>query len=1049
MIDGVARRVTSDVNPVTLVGLPSPEGGGSRWRKWDLHIHTPASFHWNDGPNFWKMDAPHKAEALKRIIEKLNSSDAAVFGVMDYWTFDGYLEIRQFAENSPDLLKKRILPGIELRLEAPTDFRLNTHVLFSDAVKSETLTTFLHTLRCGGSINKPPIPATLVEIGRNYGDDKLMALGLKPVDRGDDEKMWLAGAMSAVITRESLREAIGQVGADQCLLIQPYDTSDGIEELDWKAHPYDDQELMRWAHIFEAKHPIHVALFLGQGHPTKPKVQEDFLHNLGGCAKPVVRGSDAHKVADYGNYPGGRITWLKADPTFNGLRQVCHEPAARCFIGERPPKLEKVANNPTKHIRSISVSRSPDAEPRERWFEGLQIHLNPGLIAIIGNKGSGKSALADIIALLGNTRSTKMEFLNDERFRKGNTRASLFTGTLVWEDGKSVSKTLDSNPDPEQPERVRYLPQSAIENLCNELAGDGPSTFENELKKVIFSHVPVEQQLAKESLDALIEYKTGPSKEKVRQLQAALSALNLQIVNLEKETSDEVVAGYRNSLALKKAELDAHLANEPKPPTAGPQQQDASANEVVTKLQSAKQELDKLVAKRDELKTERVELFAKDGKLENLAGKLTNLSATVGNFCNEVREAFAELGLDLDSIVTFKIDDSSVEKLREQCRKRIGEIAILLDGDNSNPGIESKIQEWSTAVRGLQDQLDAPQKAQQEFLQKKAEWDQRRLAIIGAADKPETKAFFEAKILASTESLPLELANLREERHKHVREIHVQLALQRSEYERLYKPVQEIATESLFTKKALKLDFAVFLSPAGFEENFLSLVNRQRIGPFQGDDEGRKAIRSRLARCDFSDVEQVLVLLDGILAAMQGDSPRGNGEKLAISSQLRKDVKIAEFYDLLYSLRYLEPRYTLRLDGKEISELSPGEKGALLLVFYLLLDMEEIPIIIDQPEQNLDNESVVRLLVDCIKKARDHRQVILVTHNPNLAIVCDADQIISAKIDKSNGNLITYESGSIENPKTNKRSIDVLEGTFPAFDNRRQKWMKPPPLVSI
>ena len=88
-----------------------------------------------------------------------------------------------------------------------------------------------------------------------------------------------------------------------------------------------------------------------------------------------------------------------------------------------------------------------------------------------------------------------------------------------------------------------------------------------------------------------------------------------------------------------------------------------------------------------------------------------------------------------------------------------------------------------------------------------------------------------------------------------------------------------------------------------------------------------------------------------------------------------------------------------------------------------------------------------RLLVDCIKKARERRQVILVTHNPNLAIVCDADQIISAKIHKSAGNLITYESGAIENPKTNKRSIDVLEGTFPAFDNRRQKWMKPPETV--
>lgn len=116
----------------------------------------------------------------------------------------------------------------------------------------------------------------------------------------------------------------------------------------------------------------------------------------------------------------------------------------------------------------------------------------------------------------------------------------------------------------------------------------------------------------------------------------------------------------------------------------------------------------------------------------------------------------------------------------------------------------------------------------------------------------------------------------------------------------------------------------------------------------------------------------------------------------------------------------------------------------MLLVFYLLLDQEEIPIIIDQPEQNLDNESVVRLLVDCIRRARERRQVILVTHNPNLAIVCDADQIISSRINKSYGNQISYNSGAIENPSINFRSVDVLEGTFPAFDKRRQKWFKPP-----
>jgi hypothetical protein len=64
----------------------------------------------------------------------------------------------------------------------------------------------------------------------------------------------------------------------------------------------------------------------------------------------------------------------------------------------------------------------------------------------------------------------------------------------------------------------------------------------------------------------------------------------------------------------------------------------------------------------------------------------------------------------------------------------------------------------------------------------------------------------------------------------------------------------------------------------------------------------------------------------------------------------------------------------------------------------------------------------------------------MVTHNPNLAVVCDSEQIIHASIDKKDGNRVTYISGSIESPEINKHLIDVLEGTRPAFDNRNSKY---------
>jgi ABC-type cobalamin/Fe3+-siderophores transport system ATPase subunit len=153
---------------------------------------------------------------------------------------------------------------------------------------------------------------------------------------------------------------------------------------------------------------------------------------------------------------------------------------------------------------------------------------------------------------------------------------------------------------------------------------------------------------------------------------------------------------------------------------------------------------------------------------------------------------------------------------------------------------------------------------------------------------------------------------------------------------------------------------------------------------------------------------------------------------------LKKDVHA--FYNFLFSLDYLVPRYTLKLGEIELSQLSPGEKGALLLIFYLLIDKNDIPLVMDQPEENLDNESVYKLLVQYIKEAKKRRQIIIVTHNPNLAVVCDAEQVIYAKIDKANRNIVSYKSGSIENTEINRKIVDVLEGTMPAFRNRESKY---------
>ena len=66
----------------------------------------------------------------------------------------------------------------------------------------------------------------------------------------------------------------------------------------------------------------------------------------------------------------------------------------------------------------------------------------------------------------------------------------------------------------------------------------------------------------------------------------------------------------------------------------------------------------------------------------------------------------------------------------------------------------------------------------------------------------------------------------------------------------------------------------------------------------------------------------------------------------------------------------------------------------------------------------------------------------MVTHNPNLAVVADAEQVICVNIDKTQKNKFSHESGSIESKRINKRIVDILEGTMPAFTTRKHKFFE-------
>jgi predicted ATPase len=112
-----------------------------------------------------------------------------------------------------------------------------------------------------------------------------------------------------------------------------------------------------------------------------------------------------------------------------------------------------------------------------------------------------------------------------------------------------------------------------------------------------------------------------------------------------------------------------------------------------------------------------------------------------------------------------------------------------------------------------------------------------------------------------------------------------------------------------------------------------------------------------------------------------------------------------------------------------------GQKGTVLLKIFLAEG--DHPLIIDQPEENLDNKFVYEALVDAFREAKKRRQIIIATHNANLVVNTDAEQVIVAEFKDSK---ILYRWGSIENPNIRKNITALLEGGEEAFRNREMKY---------
>ena len=100
----------------------------------------------------------------------------------------------------------------------------------------------------------------------------------------------------------------------------------------------------------------------------------------------------------------------------------------------------------------------------------------------------------------------------------------------------------------------------------------------------------------------------------------------------------------------------------------------------------------------------------------------------------------------------------------------------------------------------------------------------------------------------------------------------------------------------------------------------------------------------------------------------------------------------------------------------------------------MLSSKSNAPLIIDQPEDNLDSEFIYKSLVPILRMAKERRQIIVVTHNANIAVLGDAEQIIVLKSTAERGTIVSR--GSIDDAATREAACNILEGAREAFEWR-------------
>jgi hypothetical protein len=954
---------------------------GSKWRMWDLHIHSP-------GTKLSDHFASRGANPWDAYCRRLYASNVHVFGITDYFSADGYLStVREFRNRYPGHAKL-FLPNIELRTSDVVNRaqeEVNVHLIFNPFRPGyeERITEFLQALKTNKTVGE----------GRNVKASELAGT---------------SAFEEATTTREFVREALHDVfgrTADLTLdvLIVTAANNDGLRaERGKKRKALISDELDKFSNGFFGNAGNVDYYLRSNRYEDESQISEP---------KPTLSGSDAHSLADLEQKLGKTLlsdgkavfepTWIKADLTFEGLKQILYEPRSRVHIGATAP----VYHDESRVLQSVTLTGA------NGWFDENEIPLNSGLVSVIGQKGSGKSALAELIAYAAGSWVTAEP---GSFIKRAGIHLKNLSIKLTWADGTVTSQRL-AEPQPED-SRVRYLSQKFVERLCaDDHLGE---ELVREIEAVIFAHLDPTDTLNASDFAELRALRTsGISEEGGRLKQSVMDLIREECVLRAEEKK---VPEKRTRIKVLREE-EAGLVKQ-MPMATSEQEKKLQAD--LQKHRDQLAALQKLVA----ADKQRVQ------KISDIKTRINSFRVQIGRLTSELSPLLNDVGVPENDRAVFTPAfpgdtngplDKRAEALRAQIAKQ--------EGSQDNPA-EGTIRWHEAKIKVLADQ-ESVDKARQQRVKE----IQTRIAAIGTEGKRIEEEMRHIEGPARTRK---EAAY--KERVATYGEYFENLRLEQKALEALYEPVQKELGWSAVGTSEQDLEFSIRweVDIAAWLKKGSELFDQRTTLPY-GNFKllAERAGEVLLPAWSSGEPDTIKQAHDVFLNEFRV-SP------LRPSDYLREGVGYQELLEWLYDCQHIRITYGLKYNGVELGKLSPGTKGIVLLILYLGMDVADTrPLIVDQPDENLDNESIYDLLRAYFQKAKRRRQIVLISHNPNLVINADSEQVLIASCTRRQSGLpyIKYQLGALENSGEDgsgirERACRILEGGDTAFLKRENRY---------